>query len=267
MHNGAQRKMEYAILLARPEELSFADESFSRIYFGNEFCQELIPSAKMLGQVLKRTSHLDFTLATPYVTNEGLRRLETLFERLSEEAEGIEVVFNDWGVFRLLTSKYPRLEPVMGRLLNKAVRDPRIATVLSRLPEEDVRYFKASNLELEHFREFLSAGGIRRVEFDNLLQGFDLKFAGIDLSLYLPFAYVTTTRYCLANGCDDPEKRGVVGIFPCKRECQAHTFYLEHEALPLTLIRKGNTIFFQNETLPENIGRFSRMVIEPKIPM
>lgn len=259
--------MEYAVLLSRIQDLDLADDSFSRIYFGNEFCQELIPSVRSLNELLRRTSDFSFSLATPYVTNEGLRKLERLFDCLSEESRAIEVIFNDWGVYHVLNNKYPDLEPVMGRLLNKAMRDPRIAKLWSQLPAEDTRYFKGSNLELEHFRAFLCAGGVRRVEFDNLLQGFDLSFEGIDLSLYLPFAYVTTTRYCLTNGCEDQDKRAVVGIFPCKRECQQHTFDLSHEAVPVTLIRKGNTIFFENETLPENLSRFSRIVIQPKIPM
>jgi hypothetical protein len=259
--------MEFAIFLSQRDELDFVDESFSRVYFGNEFCQELIPSLEDLERVLQTLSGLEFTLVTPFVTDEGLVRLSALFDRLSQDKRDTEVVFNDWGVFHLLKKSHSNLQPVMGRLLNKMKRDPRIGKLLHLLPGEDISYFKSSNLTLKIFRDFLTASGVRRVEFDNLIQGFDLDYDGVDLSLYLPFAYVTTTRYCLANACDISQKKGVVGIFPCKKECQRYTFFLKHKVMPVTLLRKGNTLFFKNETIPENIGTFSRIVIEPKVPM
>lgn len=259
--------MEYAIFISKADELSLVDENFSRVYFGNEFCQELVPSLEDLERVLNSTINLKLTLVTPYVTIEGLNRLTPLLERLSREKRDAEVVFNDWGVFHLLKKSHSNLQPVMGRLLNKMKRDPRIGKLLHLLPGEDISYFKSSNLTLKIFRDFLTASGVRRVEFDNLIQGFDLNFDGIEVSLYIPYVYVTTTRYCLVNACDIPHKKAVVGIFPCKKECQRYTFFLKHKVMPVTLLRKGNTLFFKNETIPENIGTFSRIVIEPKVPM
>lgn len=259
--------MEYAIFIPKADDLSLVDENFTRVYFGNEFCQELIPTLEDLERVLHSTPDLKLTLVTPYVTNEGFGRLTSLFDRLSLEKPESEVVFNDWGVFQILRKRYPTLQPVMGRLLNKMKRGPRICKVLEAIPQKDLNYFRSSNLTLKIFQDFLMANGIRRVEFDNLIQGFDLNFNGIEASLYIPFVYVTTTRYCLVNACDIPHKKGVVGIFPCKKECQKYTFFLNHEVMPVTLIRKGNTLFFKNETVPENLFTFSRMVIEPKVPM
>jgi hypothetical protein len=259
--------MEYAIFISKVSQIELADGNFSRLYFGNEFCQELVPTLKDLELVLDETSNLKLTLVTPYVTNGGLKRLTPLFEILSEKKSGSEVVFNDWGVFRILKREYPKLKAVMGRLLNKVKRGPRLCNVLHKIPSEDLKYFRSSNLSVKIFREFLLSNDIKRVEFDNLLQGFNLDFDGIDMSLYLPFVYVTTTRYCLVNSCDIPHRKGTVGIFPCNRECQKYTFYLESEVMPVILIRKGNTLFFRNETTPEVIDKFSRIVIEPEIPM
>jgi len=62
-----------------------------------------------------------------------------------------------------------------------------------------------------------------------------------------------------------------VGIFPCKRECQEYSFYLSHPVMPVPLIRKGNTIFFKNESIPgdDAMGKacIDRLVIEPEIPL
>jgi hypothetical protein len=259
--------MEYAIFISKVDELSLVDPNFSRLYYGNEFCQELIPSLEALERILDNTHDLKLTLVTPYVTDEGLAKLAPLLNMLSRKREDAEVVFNDWGVFHTLRREYTTLQPVMGRLLNKMKRCPRISKTSHVIPKEDIHYFKSSNLTLKLFHDFLISNGVRRVEFDNLIQGFDLNSNGIDLSLYTPFVYVTTTRYCLANACDIPHKKGVVGIFPCKKECQRYTFFLKHKVMPVTLLRKGNTLFFKNETIPKNIGIFSRIVIEPKVPM
>ncbi|OGL39236.1 MAG: hypothetical protein A2043_10675, partial [Candidatus Schekmanbacteria bacterium GWA2_38_9] len=216
----------------------------------------------------------DFTLVTPFVTNKGIKRLIPLLKRVSELELGekkIEVVFNDWGVLRLLRREYKELVPVMGRMLNKMKRGPRLMAVINHLPKDTVEYYQSVNLDVPEFVGFLKENRIERVEFDNVLQDINFNFLsnGITVSLYLPFAYVSTTRFCLANSCDIPEKLEQVGIYPCRKECQRYTFLLQNPAMPVPLVRKGNTIFFKNEFPPKgfNEANISRVVIEPEIPM
>ena len=259
--------MEYAIFISKVGNLKYCDQSFSRLYFGNEFCQRLLPTLQELEEVLDFACSLDFTLVTPYVTDEGLVKLGSLFDLVLQRRPGSEVVFNDWGVFSILREQYPFFEPVMGRLLNKMKRGPRLMTVLDRIPEGTMEYFRSSNLSVPLFCRFLQENGVRRVEFDNVLQGIDSDFDGMELSLYMPFAYITTTRACLVNACDIPEKRELVGIFPCQQECQKYTFYLESEVMPVTLVRRGNTLFFKNEEIPQGLSRVGWLVVEPEIPI
>ena len=259
--------MEYAVFISKIENLKYCEPSFSRLYFGNEFCQYLIPTRKELEDVLDFARSLDFTLVTPYVTDEGLEELTPLFDLVSQKRPESEVVFNDWGVFSVLREQYPSFEPVMGRLLNKMKRGPRLMTVMDRIPQDTIDYFRGSSLSVPLFRRFLRENGVRRVEFDNVLQGIDFDFEGMELSLYLPFAYVSTTRACLVNACDIPDKKELVGISPCQRECQKYTFNLKSEVMPVNLVRMGNTIFFKNEEIPQGFERVSRTVIEPEIPM
>jgi len=212
---------------------------------------------------------LDFTFVSPYVTNKGLSRLENLFQEIAQNKPDSEVVFNDYGVLRVLNNRYNQLTPVMGRLLNRMKRGPRLMVVIDKLPPTTVEYFRSSNLTLPVLSEFLNAHRVRRVELDNVLQGIDFHLDNLEASLYLPFAYVTTTRLCLVNSCDIPEREELIGIFPCKQECQRYTFYLRSDIMPLILIRKGNTIFFENEVLPDDIEEkgITRIVTEPEIPM
>jgi len=259
--------MEYAVFISKVENLKYCEQSFTRLYFGNEFCQHLLPTQQELEDALDFACSLDFTLVTPYVTDEGLAKLRFLFDLVSQRRPESEVVFNDWGVFSILREQYRSFEPVMGRLLNKMKRGPRLTTVMDRIPQATMEYFRSSNLSVPLFRRFLRENGVRRVEFDNVLQGIDFDFEGMELSLYMPFAYVTTTRACLVNACDIPEERELVGIFPCQRECQKYTFYLKSEVMPVNLVRMGNTLFFKNEEIPQDLSRVSRTVIEPEIPM
>jgi len=213
---------------------------------------------------------LDFTLVSPYATEKDLGRLEVLFREVARRQPGSEVVFNDYGVLQVLNSRYGELEPVMGRLLHKMKRGPRLMTVISKLPPSTVEYFRGSNLTVPILVEFLNQHGVKRVELDNLLQGFDFSLDdNLSASLYFPYAYITTTRFCLTAACDMPEREEIIGIFPCKRECQRYTFYLRSEVMPVILIRKGNTIFFENGVLPEGLEErgINRIVTEPEIPM
>ena len=104
-----------------------------------------MPSPKELEQVL------DFTFVTPYVTDEGLKILESLFPEIEEKKLGSEVVLNDWGILRILNERHPNLEPVMGRLLNKMKRGPRLMNLLDILPQSSIDYFRSCSLDVPHY--------------------------------------------------------------------------------------------------------------------
>ena len=265
--------VERALYTTKLADLKHYTDDFSRLYFGNEFCQRLIPPAKELERVLDFASEkgLSFTFITPYVTDEGLGMLEPLLRKIAETKPDSEVVVNDWGVLHILNERHPDLEPVMGRLLHKMKRGPRFMNLMDILPEGTINYFQSCSLDSPLYRRFLMEMRVKRVELDNLLQGIalDLSHSGISGSLYIPYAYITTTRLCLATSCDVSGKEDEIGIFPCQRECQQYTFLLTHPVMPLPLIRKGNTMFFKNEKLPENMTEknINRIVVEPEVPL
>jgi hypothetical protein len=152
----------------------------------------------------------------------------------------------------------------------KLKRGPRIAGFLDSLPKESVDHLKRTNLGVPVYSKFLTDNNISRAEIDNPLQGFDLSDVPkeIKLSLYIPFTYVTTTRFCLTANCDDADKKGIIGVFPCGKECRKYTFYLDNPVMNKMLIRRGNTIFYQNTQIPEKIDDFNidRVVVQPEVP-
>jgi len=260
---------EYALFINQAEKLHYLADTYCRVYFGDEFCERLLPGKRDLTRVMEQVSEAgrSFTLVTPYVTEEGLARVAGLLELL---APGMEVVFNDWGVFRLLKSGYPELVPVMGRLLTKIKRGPRIMKFLDTLPRAAIEHYRSTNLDVPRYQRFLDENGIQRAELDNPLQGLDLSGVSrkLHLSLYIPFAYVTTTRFCLVANADQPDKKGLIGIFPCQQECRRYTFYLDNAAMNTLLIRRGNTIFLRNTAIPDSIreSHLDRVVVSPEIP-
>lgn len=265
--------MEQALYIAKTAHVRYWKADFTRLYFGMEFCERLLPAASQLKKALTfaRDNNLAFTLVTPYVTDKGLNKVETLITILSETKPDSELVFNDWGVFHLLREKKYPLKPVLGRLLNKMKRGPRIVHLKNLIPETSLDYFMTPGLSIPAIQRFLLTNTIERVEFDNLLQGLNL--GGITpelhLSLYLPFAYITTTRFCLLSSSAGSDEMKI-GVSPCKKECQNHAFSLWNPVMTVPLIRKGNTIFFSNETIP---GRqleeksIDRIVVQPEIPL
>jgi hypothetical protein len=265
--------MERALFISKTEKIKYFREQFTRLYFGNEFCQRLLPSEKDLRLILDFVSakNCELTVVTPYATDEGLERTRRVLAIVSREKPGTEVSINDWGMLRLLRREFDSLEPVLGRLMTKIKRGPRLVHVWDRLPDGARKFFQGTNLEVSSYRRFLIEQGVRRVELDNPMQDLSLDGIGGDLSLslYVPFTYVTTTRFCLAASCDVPAKKGMVGVFPCKKECQRYTFYLRHPVMPATLIRRGNTLFYKNDALPQNLKEMGidRLVVEPEVPL
>ncbi|MGO9145391.1 MAG: hypothetical protein ACLQDF_03405 [Desulfomonilia bacterium] len=268
-----KNNMEHALYVTCAEDLKHYNTQYTRIYFGNEFCERLIPSEKELGRVLDfvKDNHLEFTFLTPFVTNDGMEKLDPLRSLLDGRGVPVEVVFNDWGVLERINRESTYIHPVMGRLLNKMKRGPRLMHFLNIVPNETVDYFRTCSLEMPVFQKFLIENRVKRAELDNVLQGIDLDLSGsgISLSLYVPYAYVTTTRLCLACRGEDPDWEEKIGIVPCSRECRKYAFKLTHPVLPVPLISKGNTKFFRNETVPEGLESqgFDRIVFEPEVPI
>lgn len=261
---------EKVLFVSKKENLfKYLTRDYCRFYFGDEFCERLLPSAQDVRELLAFAEErcVPFTFVTPYVTEDGLNSLKPLLALLPNNTE---VVFNDWGVLRTITRDFPGLVPVMGRLLTKIKRGPRLMNFIDRIPPAALAHLRKTNLGVPVYQRFLKEHDITRVELDNPMQGLDIDDVpeGLHLSLYIPFAYVTTTRFCLVADCDKADRKGFIGVFPCGRECRKYTFYLDNAVMTTLLIRRGNTLFYKNTRMPENIKhtRIDRIVISPEIP-
>jgi hypothetical protein len=259
-----QRLMKTNRYLKAMSKLGFT--GFSRLYFGCEFCERLIPTPEELRHALDlcEEKNLELTLLTPYVTDHGLKRLGLLFEMLSHAKIGTEVVFNDWGVFNLVKRKYG-FPMGMGRLLTKQKKEPCFAEDLIdrnflNLDRNTRDIITKTPLDAsENMKNFIHENRISRVEMDNVYQGIDIDIE-IKKSIYYPFIPVSTSRFCMASAYSNRQAY-VRGKWPCNRECLKTSYNCKINNVQLIL--KGNTQFYCNNRLPKNIGLFDRIVFEP----
>ena len=227
-----------------PEQIERVNlTEFDRIYFGSETCQNLIPSCEELKNVLKIAKNIgiEVTLVTPFCTDIGLRRISKLFGIMDRDTE---VVFNDWGVFTEI--KNNEMNPVLGRLLIKQKKDPRIN---NECDDSIINYFKLSNLQGKEIQRFLKLQGIGRVELDNSFQGYELVLdSNIRASLNYPLVYITSSRFCQISSF----YKGYPNIFDeynCNRECKDTCFLSLIEDLKIPLLIIGNACYYVNNKL------------------
>jgi len=261
---------------------------FTRCAFGNEFCEHLLPQPAAFEAAIcaARASGLRFTFLTPYVGNEGIRRLRGLLQLL-DRMEGGEVVFSDWGVLRVLRGEFPRLVPVQGRLLNKSLRDPRVMGIYAETQPDNgtgaatLAALQRSNLDNASYTDWLLRLGVAGVEIDNLPQGIDLGFAsrGLSVGAYLPFGFISTSRVCMAAGLHYRKPDKFQPGAPCRQECQTHLVEYSYTNSPFhnrdqKFYLKGNTYFFAHtEAMTRSLldqaagGRIDRLVFQPRLPM
>ena len=250
----------------------------SRIYFGQEFCQRALPNSKQLSQAYLECQNngISFSLTTPYVTEHGLDKINTLLEELVKLDPQSEVIINDWGVLHLITHKYPSLKPVLGRLLNKILRDPRIANYV---PPSDFVNYQSSSIGTDEFGKLLRNAKIDRIELDNTIQGLDsnLPKLGFDLSLYMPYGVISTGRICLMGswGLEQKEKFSA-SQKSCPQNCKDYWLNLDEKNLNpfkhkiFRIRQKGNTVFYLHDDSLINEGLksakdlgFDRIIYQP----
>ncbi len=242
--------MEYGLRVERPEPPPPDPRSaagpgwqdllpagrLTALYFGAEFCEQALPDPAEAEALCRgaRARGLEPVLLTPVVTGAGLRAVEGLVRALDGQGFRPTVVFNDWGVLRLLRRRFPGLPVRAGRLLNRSLRDPRAAGGATR---------GSGGTRL---RRLLAREGVAALETDPDLGGGFLGRGGEGLArtLHLPFAFVASGRNCLLKGqaLGVGELTRCLGT-PCPRPCRSGPRRVRREDTRLPLWRAGNTVF------------------------
>ena len=279
--------MERALHITKQSQLRYYNKKYNRLYFGIEFCQNLIPSVSQLEESLLfvKNNKIAFTLVTPFVTEEGLSRLDKIFKLLDSVMKGCEVVVNDWGVLELLCHDYPSFSLSLGRLLTRQNRDPAIKQIFKKhIPkwiktkDGKIKIFvqelpsqcyhtgiRSSYLNVYSVQQFLSKLGVQRIELNNTLQGINFDQLSLKASLYTPFVNISTTRFCPM----ETKQQKMHRIQSCRKECQEHYYVLRKRGAPKEIYKRGTTIFYKNPVHLRKImcNAVDRIVFQPELPL
>lgn len=259
--------MEYALRLetptappADPREWcaaawggSLPEGRLAALYFGSEFCEDLLPTAAEAAAFcdLAEAHGLDAVLLTPLLRPRGLERLRGLLGSLASGGRFPAVVCNDWGAWCVLRAERPEFACRGGRLLNRALRDPRALSAFAPGPEAR----SAEGGRSLPLREFLREGGAVAIETDPDLQGGFLggPGSGLQRALHLPFAFVTSGRHCLERAEANPGSGAyAMGLTTaCPHPCRRGPREERRPDTPVPLWRAGNALFYE---VPESLA-------------
>lgn len=235
-------------MVSNPGELKLWQPRYSRLYLGDEFCNWRMPSEAVLEEILEfiRGKNLVLTIVTSFCNDSEILNYNRLLEKALKSHENIELVINDWGMLEAFKG-WP-LKLVLGRLLVKQKRDPRIAASIGSLPIGAKKRVKGIGLN-KFLLDLLSKWNIKRIELDNVLQGLDLSgLDGFNFSLHIPFVYVTLSRYCQYH----TKRRAGLEFLPCiNKNCPSKEIF--NKAIGTPVFMRGNALFYRNYFLPEGI--------------
>jgi len=224
------------------KDTSLFTKKFQRLYIGNEFCPHNVMDDYTLLCILEISKEEGFsvTLALPYLLEDNINKTNEMMKMVDEWCRNnrvsIEVIINDFGMLELI-KKYETLMPILGRLLNKRKKDPRIKWLWGI--KHNKVMLEENNLNCEHYTSFLESKGICRYEFETHI--FDNKIDGKKASLYFPYYQINTSVFCpLYARCTTGSKHQQRLVKHCPRYCEQYVFlYPKH----LNMIGRGNSVF------------------------
>ncbi|MEW6439383.1 MAG: hypothetical protein AB1640_00460 [bacterium] len=221
-----------------------------RVYVGDEFCLNRLPSLRELNRFLEeaKAGKWKLTILTPPLTDEGLDTCAPLFERLERGDPATEVVVNDWGLLVYLKTRYPDFRLAAGRLLNKGFKDPRLPepNKFSQLSREAEDLLKGCTFDSADFQEKMLQMQVERLERDLFPYG-EPRVKGLEsfgVSVYLPFGYVTSGRVCWLSSFHSSGKSKFSLGKPCDRLCSRLSLDLSRPEWKLRVFQSGNGIFY-----------------------
>ncbi|MCP4871859.1 MAG: hypothetical protein GY898_24395 [Proteobacteria bacterium] len=144
-----------------------------------------------------------------------------------EGAPDPEIVVNDWGVLRRARAR--GLPVVLGRGLDRSVRDPRLPDVGPEHLGGDAPppSWKQASHGASAFRALMKRFGIERIETDVPLQGLaSPPPGGPAMTAHVPWGMVASGRVCLVNAWGKPASLRFVAPKHCDAPCRRFTIEL-----------------------------------------
>ena len=234
-----------------------ADRKPDRLYIGNQFCHNLFPEEEQLFSIMDKmySEGLAITLVFSYIREFMIPSVEKLLEKVDNwcciHGVDVEILINDWAMAEMICGKTGRLTPVLGNLLNKRKKDPRMLYKCG-----DISLFRQNSLNAEFYRDFLAEEfDIHRYEWESC--GYPQEFPPGKNSLHLPFYQTNTSQYCPLYALCTTGDRGRQQLTEhCPKFCEKYALlYPEH----LHMIGRDNSLFGVDKTFLEEPEMWKKM--------
>ncbi|MCX5700967.1 MAG: hypothetical protein NTZ63_05450 [Candidatus Omnitrophica bacterium] len=227
-------RIEQALLVNNADSMDKAKgDIFERVYFGEEFCERLLPSVTRLKAAKLKARKLGkkFTLLTPALTEAGLNKVKLLLKCLNNEDE---VVINDYGLLYMLGQE--AINPlVVGRLIGR-----NMLLVLNGLVKEN-----------KLIRQYLSILGphvfMLEVDSFNVQKASPLLTNFIKFSFRSELFFWTVTRRCAFNRPNHIFDK----FYPCRKECLRQKVIIRNNKVKKLFLLEGNKIIDLKASLNE----------------
>ena len=235
-------------------------KNISRIYIGNEFCNNLFPQTELLMNMIKKCANdnLNITLCFTYMRDNLIEETKniigTVYDWCIKNGMKIEVVINDWGMIKLLEDKTDYFTLSLGVLLNKRKKDPRY--IYKKGYEKNKDIMSENNLNSKIFSDFLKENKIERYEYENC--GYEILIGEGKHSLQMPFYVTNTSQYCtLYAMCKNLDRGSQKLVSSCPKYCMNYVFaYPKH----LKMVGKYNSLFAFDDTLLKDRNMLEKYV-------
>lgn len=216
-----------------------------RLYVSNGFCRQLFPDDETLRAIIRRAG--EDALALTLVTAPDPRLSEAILQCWNGE-----MLVNDWGLLYRLQA-YPQIQPILGTLLNKRRKDPRLCYV----PALEKEMLSQNAVNSYTYRQFLQKYRVNRWEFERC--GYDFDLPEGSCSLHLPFYQTNTSVFCpLRALCEHGDRGFQNDDAACPRYCENNgLLYPAH----LKLLWRWNSLFALDDRPLDDLPGFDRIVL------
>ena len=217
-----------------------ADSESFRVLLGSYFCDRVFLASdwSRLAQVISE-NHASVSLVLPVFSQERLAdgRAATMQALSLFDSNCDEIVVNDPATASLIHNLGPKYKVVLGRLMYKNSRDPRMPEYQEADVSEVIKGILSWSKKI---------ADVKAVEIDSLidtnLQSLSLS-SGIEIRLHRPLCYISTGFVCKAGSNHLSLEQKFRPHVLCRFECQS-TIDLHHIDNPLSdYCRLGRTLY------------------------
>ncbi len=260
--------MEYSVMLSSLEAFENISESYARVYFGNAFCPNLQCNLESIKRLVEKceVNKKELTLVTSYMTEESMERLDRVLAYLRSCEKKYEIVVNDWGLLYFINSRYfNTFNLILGRLLNKIKKTPLMLNIFEKLNVDSQLALQTASSNFPGVWELYRKYGIRKVEFENILQEnrFSKDFP-LEKTLLYPYVFISNSRKCITDYIFQAQDE--YDIKSCKKCCEDMEINLFNKVMCRDVVLKGCTYFYMNIRLPANVEEYSRIIVQDNVP-